>query len=165
MPKLQISWIENDPRIGEIDIDYRARGPAHLEPVNSDVRGNLNDVSHYCLYRVKYGDALIDWWNAEPAQCDEEMGATTPFPQEGWVYLGQRDNSENWAFDVEDVDFLQVGLVMRGKESRGAYLRRRSGNTHTQPLFIVDSTTCYELLNTARRGSAIWFEVRRAACE
>ena len=163
MPKLQISWLENDPRIGEIDIDYRADGLGHLDPQNSDVRESLDAVLHYCLYQEKYGDALIDWWNAEPTQCEEIM---PPPNLEGWVYLGEAGNSSNWAFDVNDVDSLQVGLRMRGTEYRQVYLRIRSGITPSTPvLFVIDSATCVELLNRSRRGGAIWVQIRRVACE
>ena len=163
MPKLQISWFENDPRIGEIDIDYRAAGLRHGDPQNSDVRESLDDVLHYCLYRAKYGDALIDWWNAEPTQCTE-VPAMPPRP-EGWVFLGPASDSDNWPFDVNDVDSLQVGLRMRSTEYRQAYLRPRRGITGPQPLFVIDSPTCVELLNKTRYGTAIWVHIRPVACE
>ena len=75
LPKLQVSWLRDDPRIGEIDIDYRSlRSLPHLNPENSDVRGSLRGNPHYCLHRAKYDDSrqkLVDWWNSEPEQCGE----------------------------------------------------------------------------------------------
>lgn len=75
LPRLHISWLRDDPRIGEIDIDYRSLGSLrHISPENSDVRGSLSGTPHYCLHQAKYGDSrqrLVDWWNSKPQQCDE----------------------------------------------------------------------------------------------
>ena len=76
-PNLHVSWREDDPRIGEIDIDYRplrsspVRG-GHLEPENSDVRKSFDGTRHYCLYLRKYDDGLVDWWadNDDGQACD-----------------------------------------------------------------------------------------------
>lgn len=66
-PNLHVSWLEEDPRIGEIDIDYRplASNPftgGHSEPENSDVRKSYDGTPHYCSYLAKYSGELVDWW-------------------------------------------------------------------------------------------------------
>ena len=73
-PRLQISWLSGDSRIGEIDLDYRAHGrfnifSRHLDPANSDIRDSHDDISHYCMYRMKYGTRLNDWWKEVPEDC------------------------------------------------------------------------------------------------
>ncbi len=62
-PALQISWLENDFRVGEIDIDYR-EGSGHNLPANSDVRDKLPDggPTHYELHVKGYGEDLKRWW-------------------------------------------------------------------------------------------------------
>ena len=61
---LQISWKEENPSVGEIDIDYRgADEPGHLDPDNSDVRSQTHDgLSHYELHVQTYGEGLQEWW-------------------------------------------------------------------------------------------------------
>lgn len=67
-PTLQISWLEDDHRIGEIDIDYR-EGRDHTEPGNSDVRDKLSEryggTSHYDLHTERYGEGLVQWWRSQ----------------------------------------------------------------------------------------------------
>ena len=62
-PSLQISWLEADPRVGEIDIDYR-EGSHHNLPANSDVTDELPDdgPTHYKLHGERYGAGLVRWW-------------------------------------------------------------------------------------------------------
>lgn len=73
-PKLQISWLEADPTIGEVDIDYREFQLSfdvfrlgfggHLEPNNSSVMARLpGGRSHYSLHLDRYGPGLVRWWN------------------------------------------------------------------------------------------------------
>ena len=75
-PKLQISWLEADPTIGEVDIDYRELqfkfgslwrliiGGGHLEPNNSNVMAQLpGGRSHYSLHLERYGPELVPWWD------------------------------------------------------------------------------------------------------
>ena len=40
-PTIQISWLENNPTTGEVDIDYRETREGHLSPENSDVRARV----------------------------------------------------------------------------------------------------------------------------
>ena len=68
LPRLHVSWLRADPRVGEIDIDYRS-GLPHMDRDNSDVRKSSDGTSHYCLHRAKYGNRLVDWWNEEQEQC------------------------------------------------------------------------------------------------
>lgn len=62
-PALQISWLEADSRVGEIDIDYR-EGSSHNLPANSDVTDELPDggPTHYKLHVERYGAGLTRWW-------------------------------------------------------------------------------------------------------
>lgn len=61
-PGLQISWLSDDHRIGEIDIDYR-EGKGHRDASNSDVRDQLADgTPHYDLHVRRYGSQLEEWW-------------------------------------------------------------------------------------------------------
>lgn len=65
-PTLQISWLEDDFRIGEVDIDYRENDDGHREAGNSDVRGHLprDGTPHYDLHTERYGEGLFRWWGA-----------------------------------------------------------------------------------------------------
>ncbi len=61
VPKLQVSWIEDDPTVGEIDIDYREFGIGHMSPGNSDVRDrDGGGIPHYQLHINRYG--FTEWW-------------------------------------------------------------------------------------------------------
>lgn len=79
-PKLQISWLEADPTIGEVDIDYRPfhfffdginfifpflpMRVVHLDPNNSNVMAQLSGGrSHYSLHLERYGPGLFPWWD------------------------------------------------------------------------------------------------------
>ena len=73
-PKLQVSWLETDPTIGEVDIDYREFQLSfdvfrlgfggHLEPNNSNVMARLpGGRSHYSLHLDRYGSGLVQWWD------------------------------------------------------------------------------------------------------
>lgn len=67
-PALQISWLEDDFKIGEIDIDYREDMNGHTEPGNSDVRDELpgsGGTSHYDLHTERYGEGLVQWWRSQ----------------------------------------------------------------------------------------------------
>ena len=65
-PTLQISWLEDDDRIGEIDIDYRENHNEHDEASNSDVRSELPDgTPHYDLHTDRYGEGLFRWWSSQ----------------------------------------------------------------------------------------------------
>ena len=56
---LHLSWKQNNPTVGEIDIDYRRLSdPIHYTAVNSDVRYN----AHYRLHATTYGAGLVNWW-------------------------------------------------------------------------------------------------------
>ena len=65
-PTLHISWLEADPTIGEVDIDYRQFGwrdvfgllGGHLDPDNSNVTWGY----HYDLHVERYGPGLVQWW-------------------------------------------------------------------------------------------------------
>lgn len=75
-PKLQISWLEDDPTVGEVDIDYRPFGffeaivdafipkGGHLsDPENSNVRAaRRSGFPHYLLHIGRYRPHLIKWW-------------------------------------------------------------------------------------------------------
>lgn len=67
-PSMQISWLKEDPTVGEIDIDYvpvgwRAfLGFGHASPGNSDVRDDLQgSPPHYDEHIRRYG--LERWWD------------------------------------------------------------------------------------------------------
>lgn len=64
VPGIQISWLEGDRRVGEIDIDYRERRNGHNRPANSDVTDALPDdgTPHYTLHEERYGEGLVQWW-------------------------------------------------------------------------------------------------------
>ena len=68
-PALQISWLENNPRVGEVDIDYREFGflsefvgGGHLHPDNSNVMASLDGIAHHQLHIDRYGEGLVRWW-------------------------------------------------------------------------------------------------------
>ena len=61
-PTLQISWLEDDVTVGEIDIDYRENGEGHMEPPNSDIRGRIDGgETHYHRHVERFGH-LPEWW-------------------------------------------------------------------------------------------------------
>ena len=62
-PELQISWLEADYTIGEIDIDYR-EGSSHTEAANSDVRASVGGELHLDLHRERYRRPpdIDAWW-------------------------------------------------------------------------------------------------------
>lgn len=60
-PALQISWLEGDWTVGEIDIDYRENGEGHNEPSNSDIRASAGDETHHERHVERFG-AIHDWW-------------------------------------------------------------------------------------------------------
>ena len=71
-PKLQVSWLEADPTIGEVDVDYRPFHlffdligfGGHLQPNNSNVMARLPfGPSHYSLHLDRYGPGLVQWWD------------------------------------------------------------------------------------------------------
>ena len=65
-PTLQISWLEDDYRIGEVDIDYRENDNEHHEASNSDVRSELPDgTPHFDLHTERYGQGLFRWWSSQ----------------------------------------------------------------------------------------------------
>ena len=56
---MQISWLEDDLRTADIDIDYRAFASGdHSRRWNSDVRFS----THYEIHVETYGPGLRDWW-------------------------------------------------------------------------------------------------------
>lgn len=63
---LQVSWLEDDPTIGDIDIDYRVLGDGHTEPDNSDIRSSTGTTLHFDIHMLTYGggsaNALTNWW-------------------------------------------------------------------------------------------------------
>ena len=70
-PKLQISWLQDDPQTGEVEIDYRPfrwwldifRIPGgHMDPNNSNVMASLDETTHYQLHKIRYGRGLFRWW-------------------------------------------------------------------------------------------------------
>ena len=71
-PTLQISWLEDNHQLGEVEIDYRAFGFAdfagipggHLDPDNSNVMASLNGIAHHQLHNDRYrrGRRLVRWW-------------------------------------------------------------------------------------------------------
>lgn len=67
-PSLQISWLREDPTVGEVDVDYIPfgwldfLGFGHTSPQNSDVRSDrLTLPPNYEVHRARYGD-LVTWW-------------------------------------------------------------------------------------------------------
>ena len=62
-PELQISWLEADYTIGEIDIDYR-EGSSHWDVANSDVRASVEGELHLDLHRERYRRPpdIDAWW-------------------------------------------------------------------------------------------------------
>ena len=64
VPTLQISWLEDDFTIGDIDIDYRKLFQGHNNPANSDVRSFNSHTKefHYDKHIEEYGDGLLPWW-------------------------------------------------------------------------------------------------------
>lgn len=72
-PKLQISWLEANHQIGEVEIDYRPfvwwldilriRG-GHLDPNNSNVMASFRGITHHQLHNNRYrrGRSLMRWW-------------------------------------------------------------------------------------------------------
>lgn len=64
-PNLQISWLEKDFTVGDIDIDYRTDSEGHNEAGNSDVRASIEDGdTHFDLHVEEYHLPLDlnPWW-------------------------------------------------------------------------------------------------------
>lgn len=61
-PTLQISWLEEDRTVGDIDIDYRAMHEGHHHPSNSDIRAGIaGGETHHERHVEKFG-YIQDWW-------------------------------------------------------------------------------------------------------
>ena len=63
-PTLQVSWLEDDFRTGEIDIDYRDGGEGHSEAANSDIRASVGDETHFLRHfrRYRTPPEINPWW-------------------------------------------------------------------------------------------------------
>ena len=63
-PSLQISWLENDFTVGDIDIDYRENDENHSDAANSDVRASFGGESHFDRHVERYPlpPDLNPWW-------------------------------------------------------------------------------------------------------
>ncbi|MDE2934510.1 MAG: hypothetical protein OXS47_11700 [Chloroflexota bacterium] len=62
---LQVSWLQDNPTVGDIDIDYRVLGERHTEPDNSDIRSSTDTTPHFDIHILTYGgsaNALPNWW-------------------------------------------------------------------------------------------------------
>ena len=65
-PTLQISWLEEDWTVGEIDIDYRVNDEGHDQPSNSDIRARIaGGETHHERHVERFG-AIHDWWRRRP---------------------------------------------------------------------------------------------------
>ena len=53
-PALQISWLEDDYTIGDIDIDYRENSEGHNDVANSDVRESAEGEPHFDRHSERY---------------------------------------------------------------------------------------------------------------
>ncbi len=161
IPKLQVSWLEGDPRMGEIDIDYHSHRVddvwgifSHLDSSNSDVRG------HYCSHRKKYHQGgLIDWWNESPEEC-RDVTEPESYPQAGWVQLGPGYNPDSWALEVQDVQSLAPGSRVLVKRFRNIRLTK---HIRAAPLGTIDKGACVRLLEEAEHesGDLIWVRIQR----
>ena len=61
---IQISWLEDEPTVGDIDIDYVEKRNilGHLSPRNSDVTFQFPEGEpHYLLHLMTFG-GLPQWW-------------------------------------------------------------------------------------------------------
>ena len=60
---IQISWLEDEPTVGDIDIDYvkKFKFWEHSSPRNSDVTFQFSEGSHYLLHLRAFG-GLPQWW-------------------------------------------------------------------------------------------------------
>lgn len=61
---MQISWLEDEPAIGDIDIDYveKSKYRQHISPRNSDVTFQFPEGEpHYLLHLRTFG-GLPEWW-------------------------------------------------------------------------------------------------------
>ena len=63
-PGLQISWLEDDDTIGEIDIDYREDYEDHGGAANSDIQASSDGEPHLDRHRERYRlpPDLNPWW-------------------------------------------------------------------------------------------------------
>ena len=169
LPKLQVSWLREDPRIGEIDIDYRSlRRLAHLDPANSDVRESSGENPHFCLHIAKYGERLVDWWNDEPEECNRSVAnSSVPLSPPGWVELGLENTPEEWAIDVPNTETLDVGRRMVVTKFREMFFRIRSGGSRPPVVGRVYRGTCVRLLADHERmgGGVLWVRIQRVNCD
>ena len=177
LPKLQVSWLRDDPRIGEIDIDYRSLWSVrHLDPENSDVREvNPQGIPHYCLYRAKYGDELTDWWAGGDTRCDApgdaSGGANEAIVLRGWVEFGHAQDSERWPFRFpEPLEKNLMGLeeALRNRVQLVTTESMQVQATVSQtPVGVrpLEAGRCVVPLRHRRSGNAVWVWVERVDCE
>ena len=160
LPKLQISWRRQDPRIGEIDIDYRSLDSfSHVaSAANSDVRASGN--VHYCLHVAKYGNRLVNWWD-EDLGCRNSTVADNALGIPGWTQLGATYDTIDWVFDVPSADSLEVGRVLSVRQYRDLYYTTSRGD----PIGRVDYGQCVALLERPVVENRIfWIRVQRVDC-
>ena len=168
-----MSWLRDDPRIGEIDIDYRSlRSVRHLDPENSDVREvNQQGMPHYCLYRAKYGDELTDWWAGRDTQCDVPGSPNEAMVLRGWVEFGHVRDPERWPFRfpeplVKSLPGLQAAMINRLQlvTTESTQLQPTSDQTRdgARPL---EADRCVQPLRDRRIHTTLWVRVQRVNCE
>jgi hypothetical protein len=173
LPKLQVSWLRDDPRIGEIDIDYRSLWSVpHLDPENSDVREvNPQGTPHYCLYRAKYGDELTDWWAGGDTRCDVPGSAKEAIVLRGWVEFGHARDPERWPFRFPGP--LEKNLQGLEEARRNRFQLVTTESIQVQP--VVSQTRegarplevgrCVVPLSYRHSGNTLWVRVKRVDCE
>ena len=158
IPSLQVSWSARDPRLGEIDIDYRGRGWSHGYAANSDIRAEHDGTSHYCLHKSKYRSRLLDWWNATPEDCDAPLSET---PLEGWAQLGLTGVRTSWVFDMQS---LEPGSRIRASQE----VRVHSILYRDAPILkFMTAGECALLveLNDRRYRGESWIRIQPVDCE
>lgn len=162
LPRLHVSWLRNDPRIGEIDIDYREGFfGGHLSALNSDIRASWAEIPHYCMHRAKYDSRLVNWWNqADGADifCDPQVAP----PREGWAQLGRPRMEDEWVFN--GAQSLEPRSRIRANEEVGIY---RIFNRDIPVYWFMPRGACASLMesNEHKYPGELWIKVREADCE
>ena len=177
-PKLQISWLRADPRLGEIDIDYRPlRSAQHVQAANSDVRDQYNGVPHVCGYEEKYGDERAErlglWADKRRSRCDERGQGEKEWPAAGWIFAGTRGVAETWVLgeivrvnETKLEEAIKEGAILRTDRALGMkrWRPQAQGLQDASPGTQVAEGQCVRPTATQRRGSQIWARIERVPC-
>ena len=179
-PTLQMSWVRADPRIGEIDIDYRPlqSGMPHVQAANSDVRDQYNGVGHVCSYQEKYGDDTAErlghWADKRRSRCDERRREETDWPATGWMFVGTRGVPETWVLskivpvsrETTLEEAIEEEVILRTDKPllMERWQPQAQGLQVASPGVEVSAGECVRATATQRQGSQVWAQVKRIPC-